>query len=99
MIHLKSEMSKILGKIEELEQGSTLTVDNLHPLLEQGYLLISDYFEIDQCHSIIHQLRNQMRAINPPGITCQMESTDNGDILEEARKKAVDELRIFISHL
>lgn len=99
MIHLKSEMSKILGKIEELEKSSTLTAENLYPLLEQGYLLISDYFEIDQCHSIIHQLRVQMHAINHRGNHNDQDSLDYGDFLEDIRKTAVYELRIFISHL
>jgi hypothetical protein len=99
MIHLKSRMSKILGKIEELEKGSTLTAENLYPLLEQGYLLISDYFEIDQCHSIIHLLRAQMREIDHFDNRNNQGSSENGNVLEEARKTAVDELRIFISHL
>jgi hypothetical protein len=97
MIHLKSEMSKILGKIEDLEKGSSLTPENLYPLLELGYLLISDYFEIDQCHSIIHHLRTQMRELKNDNFHEDPATLE--EVLDHAQKTSMDELRVFISHL
>lgn len=99
MIYIKSELSKILGKIEELDQHDQLNFDKLYPLIEEAYLLISDYFEIDQCHSVIHQLANQMRELKES----KDQSADAISPLPETLKKAqticADELRIFISHL
>lgn len=99
MIYIKSELSKILGKIEELDSSHQSNYDRLYPLIEEAYLLISDYFEIDQCHSIIHQLANQMRELK--------ESNDHPDdavshrieTLKKAQSTCANELRIFISHL
>ena len=98
MIILKSEISKILGKIEDLEVGSTLTGANLYVQLEHAYLLISDHFEIDQCHSIIHQFRNQMRILRPHD-TDHIVFSDKENELEEVKKAAIKELTVFISHL
>jgi len=85
--------------MEELDRSDQLNYDQLYPLIEEAYLLISDYFEIDQCHSVIHQLANQMRELK--------ESDDNPDdavshrmeTLRKAETTSADELRIFISHL
>lgn len=85
--------------MEELDRSDQLKYDRLYPLLEEAYLLISDYFEIDQCHSVIHQLANQMQELKESN----KKSDDDGTLLMRTLKKAqatsADELRIFISHL
>ena len=60
MHQIKSELSKILGKIEDMNQSSSLTCKLLFSLLEEAYQLISDYFEIEQSHRITHHLVVQM---------------------------------------
>jgi hypothetical protein len=99
MIDIKSELSKILGKIEELERFSQLDCDHLYPLIEEAYLLISDYFEIDQCHSIIHQLANQMRELKESGNQKGETGSPSIQTLRRAQTTSAEELRIFISHL
>jgi len=99
MIYIKSELSKILGKIEELDKSSPLNCDHLYPLIEEAYLLISDYFEIDQCHSIIHQLATQMRELKKCNENAEKIPTELNQLLENAKRIAMEELRIFISHL
>jgi hypothetical protein len=85
--------------MEELDRSDQLNYDHLYPLIEEAYLLISDYFEIDQCHSVIHQLANQMRELKESkdhpddGVSHGMET------LKKAQTTSADELRIFISHL
>ncbi|MBR9997693.1 MAG: hypothetical protein KFF73_01920 [Cyclobacteriaceae bacterium] len=92
-------MSKILGKIEDLDKGSTLTSENLYPLLEHAYLLISDYFEIDQCHSIVHHLRVQMKELENCRSMPDKNPAGTESVLDHAQKSSANELRIFISHL
>jgi hypothetical protein len=99
MIYLKSELSKILGKIEELDRTGQLTCDHVYPLLEEAYLLISDYFEIDQCHSIIHQLTIQMRELKKCIETTDMKPFEINQLLKKVKRTTMEELRIFISHL
>ena len=99
MIYIKSELSKILGKIEELERSSQLDCDHLYLLIEEAYLLISDYFEIDQCHSIIHQLTNQMRELKESKDHQGDAVSHRMETLKKAQATCADELRIFISHL
>ena len=99
MINIKSELSKILGKIEELDRSSRLNCDHLYPLIEEAYLLISDYFEIDQCHSIIHQLAAQMQELEKCSENPEKIPSESNKVLENAKRITTDELRIFISHL
>ena len=99
MIYIKSELSKILGKMEELERSGQLNYDRLYPLIEEAYLLISDYFEIDQCHSIIHQLANHMRELEKCKIYQDKLPTKFKHVFENAKRSTAEELRIFISHL
>jgi hypothetical protein len=99
MIYIKSELSKILGKIEELDPASSLTCDRLYPLIEMAYLLISDYYEIDQCHSIIHHLANQMRELEKCRTSPENIQDQFKHVLAHAQRSTEEELRIFISHL
>ncbi len=99
MIYIKSELSKILGKIEDLGRSSPLNYDHLYPLIEEAYLLISDYFEIDQCHSIIHQLAGQMKVLEKCSSQSGKIKEDLEHTLGNAQKIASEELRVFISHL
>jgi hypothetical protein len=99
MIQIKSELSKIQGKIEGLDNASSLTTEKLYPLLERAYLLIADYFEIVQCHSIIHNLVQQMKELKDFEEAEEKTSSDEKKMLETVRDASANELRIFISHL
>lgn len=99
MIDIKSELSKILGKIEDLDRSSRLNYDHLYPLIEEAYLLISDYYEIDQCHSIIHQLATQMRELQKCNENPDTPPEEFNRVLKLAQKSTTEELRLFISHL
>jgi len=98
MIQIKSELSKVLGKIEELDHSS-LTSGNLYPLIERAYLLISDSFDIEQCHSTIHHLVMCMKELKDYDKSENKSSAEEEKILNNARLICAEELRIFISHL
>ncbi len=100
MHHIKSELSKILGKIEDMNQSSLLsTSELLYSVLEKAYQLISDYFEIEQSHRITHHLVAQMKELKECVELENNSSPEVKKIFEKAQKTSIEELRIFISHL
>ena len=99
MYHIKSELNKVLGRIEDLGKYHSLNYENLHPLLDKAYKIIVESFDIEQCHSILHQLRNHMRTLNQNKSGGDPSKDTDALSIEKVRKESVKELQVFISHL
>ncbi len=81
MHHIKSELNKLLGQIERLDEFSMESASQFYDLFERAYNIISDSFDLDQCHSILHHLRSQMRDLDrlrtSSSISRKKENTSN----------------------
>ena len=77
MHHIRSELNKLLGQVERLDDSSPANAGQLYDLLKRAYDIISDSFDLDQCHSILHHLRSQLRELDRLHIPGQPERKEN----------------------
>ncbi len=99
MFQIKSELNQILGKLEALEQSGSFSGEDVYQLLEKAYFIISDSFDIEQCHSTVHELKNHMRIIKGFPAARERSRKEMDQILQEALGRCIRELRVFVSHL